>query len=197
MLAVRLGQLGQRPSHERAVLLEGDLADDDRLPLDEAPGHAGPAALALPRHLAQLGALLGIGQQRHLLVEGLGHHDVPHVEVGEERRLLQREPRVEGDRAKQVVELGAATGGVFDEAASAGVEAEEEDGAAARAGDVEQVLAVGVVGLACAGRKDLDDPAIELAERAAERHALVVGGEPRRDRLAFRPGVSRRDRRAP
>src|SRR3989442_12532349 len=91
--------------------------------------------------------------------------------------------------------LGAATGGVFDEAASAGVEAEEEDGAAARAGDVEQVLAVGVVGLACAGRKDLDDPAIELAERAAERHAPRLGCEPRRDRLALRPAVGSGERR--
>src|SRR3989442_3872056 len=85
--------------------------------------------------------------------------------------------------------LGAATGGVFDERASAGVEAEEEDGAAARAGDVEQVLAVGVVGLAGAGRKDLDDPPIELGERAAERHPFVVCGEPRRGRLALLPRV--------
>jgi len=62
------------------------------------PRHAGPAALALVGPLAQLRALRGIGKGRHPLLERLGHHDVPHVEVAEERRLLEREPRVERDR---------------------------------------------------------------------------------------------------
>ena len=54
-----------------------------------------------------------------------------------------------------------------------------------------------VGGLAGAGRQDLDDAAVELAQRSAERDTLLVVRQPRRHRLALRPRVRRRVGGAP
>src|SRR5206468_9676636 len=107
------------------------------------------------------------------------------------------EPGIERDRAQQRVELRALARGRFHPRARCRIEGEEEHRPAAGARDVGQVRVVGLGGRARALRENLDDAAVELAEGAAERDALVVGGQPRRHGLALRAGVGRRVGRAP
>src|SRR4030095_17068979 len=73
-----------------------------------------------------------------------------------------------------------------------GVERQEEDGPAAGLRDVEEMLLIRLGGPPRARRQDLYDASVELAQRPAERDALLVGRESRRHGLPLRPGVRRR-----
>jgi hypothetical protein len=186
-----------RTALERAILLELHRAHDDLLPLHQTSGHPRAPALRLRRGLAHGRAALRIAERRDPIIGAQPQHHVPHVHVVEERRLLEREARVVRDRAQEIHELAAPAPRPGDEIAGVRVESQEEHRTAALHRHVEQVNQVALVGVGGALRQDLDDAAIELAERAPERHALLVRREARRHRLAGGPAVCGRIRRAP
>src|SRR6185369_18014030 len=100
--------------------------------------------------------------------------DVPHVEIGEVGRPLEREARVEGNDPKQIVELRPLPRRRFHVAPRGGVEAQEEDGPAAGLRNVEEMLLIRLGGPPRARRQDLYDASVELPQRPAERDALLV-----------------------
>jgi len=141
VLALSLGEVGESVPLEGPVLGEDGLADHDRLPRHEAAEHARPAPLALHRRLAKLRTLVGIGEDGQPLLQRKVHDAVPDLEIAEEGRLPEREPRIEGNRPHEGVELRALPRRDVHVAARLGVEDQEEDGSPARQGDLAQVVA--------------------------------------------------------